>query len=220
MTTKDIEDSLLHINRFNLVRKDRTTRRDGGVCVFPRGEILCTRRFDFENNDFECLWLFLRPKRLPRPLTGIAVSIVYHAPNLTAQEHKDLNEYLINITDLIRNKHPDHGVVLLGDFNDFDIRNLTSNQNLKQVVKQPTRGSTVLDLIVTNLDKIHSSPTIIAPLGSSDHSIIQWFPMSERPVSDVKSVKQFVRRYTRSGFDSFGRWITTRNWFSQFGHNM
>ena len=96
---------------------------------------------------------------------------------------------------LYQYKHPDHGVVLLGDFNDFDIRNLTSNQNLKQVVKQPTRGSTILDLIVTNLDKIYSSPTIIAPLGSSDHSIIQWFPLSERPVNDVKPVKHFVRRY-------------------------
>ena len=217
---KDIEDSLLHIKGFNLFRKDRTTRRGGGVCVFLRDEFPCTRRFDFENNDFECLWLFLRPKRLPRPLTGIAVSFVYHPPNLTAQEHKDLNEYLINTTDLIRNKHPDHGVVLLGDFKDFDIRNLTSNQNLKQVVEQPTRGSTILDLIVTNLDKIYSSPTIIAPLGSSDHSIIQWFPLSERPVNDVKPVKQFVRRYTRSGLDSFGRWITTRDWFSELGPNM
>ena len=155
---KDIEDSLLHINGFNLFRKDRTTRRGGGVCVFLRDEFPCTRRFDFENNDFECLWLFLRPKRLPRPLTGIAVSIVYHPRNLTAQEHKDLNEYLINTTDLIRNKHSDHGIILLGDFSDFDIRNLTSNQNLKLVVKQPTRGSMILDLIVTNLDKIYSSP--------------------------------------------------------------
>ena len=102
---------------------------------------------------------------------SIAVSIVYHPPNLTAPEHKNLNECLINITDLIRNKN--HGVVLLGDFNDFDVRNLTSNQNLKQVVKQPTRGSTILDVIVTNLDKVYSSPSIIAPLGSSDHSIIQ-----------------------------------------------
>ena len=217
---KDIEDSLLHINGFNLFRKGRTTRRGGGVCVFLRDELPCTRRCDFENNDFECLLLFLCPKRLPRPLTGIAVSIVYHPANLNAQEHKDLNEYLINTTDLIRNKYPDHGVFPLGDFNDFDTRNLTSNQNLKQVVKQPTRGSTILDLIVTNLDKIYSSPTIVAPLGSSDHSIIQWFPLSERPANDVKPVKQFVRRYTRSALDSFGRWITTRDWFSELGPNM
>ena len=36
----------------------------------------------------------------------------------------------------------------------------------------------------------------------------------------VKPVKQFVRRYTRSGFDSFGRWITTRDCFSELGPNM
>ena len=63
-----------------------------------------------------------------------------------------------------------HGVVVLGDFNDFNISNFTCNQNLKQAVKQPTRGSTILDLIVTNLHKLHHSPTVIAPLGSSDHN--------------------------------------------------
>ena len=57
-------------------------------------------------------------------------------------------------------------------------------------------------------------------MGSNDHSIIQLFPLSERPVNDVKPVKQFVRRYTRSGLDSFGRWITTRDWFSELGPNM
>ena len=77
---------------------------------------------DLENLNFECLWLCLRPKRLPGPLSGIAVCVVYHPPGRTAQEHKDLNEYLINTTDFLRNKHPDYGFVFLGDFNDFDVR--------------------------------------------------------------------------------------------------
>lgn len=115
-------DSLLSISGFNFFCKDRALGRGGGVCVYLREDIPCKRWVDLENLNFECLWLCLRPKRLPRPLSGIAVCVVYHPPGRTAQEHKDLNEYLINTTDFLRNKHPDYGFVFLGDFNDFDVR--------------------------------------------------------------------------------------------------
>ena len=74
--------------------------------------------------------------------------MVYHPPGLPAQDHRSLNEYVINTIDFLRNKYPDYGVVVLGDFNDFDISQLLSTRNLKQVVQLPTRGSAILDLIL------------------------------------------------------------------------
>ena len=71
---------------------------------------------NLENDSFECLWLYLRPKRLPRPLSGIVIAAIYHPPCLPVKEHDDLNEYLINTADLVRNKYPDHGLVFVGDF--------------------------------------------------------------------------------------------------------
>ena len=145
------------------------------------------------------LWLTLRPKRLPRPLSGIVVCTVYHPPGRTVQNHIALNEYLINTTDLLRYKYPDHGLVFLGDFNDFDVCNLAINHNLKQVVKQPTRGNAILDLIVTNIQKFYRCPSIEAPLGSSDHYMVQWLPNleSNKQISHVKCIKRQVRRYPR-----------------------
>ena len=95
---------------------------------------------NLENDSFECLWLYLRPKRLPRPLSGIVIAVIYHPPCLPVKEHDDLNEYLINTADLIRNKYPDHGLVFVGDFNDFETGTLMSTLNVKQVVDKPTRG--------------------------------------------------------------------------------
>ena len=69
----DIDNSLLSINGFNLFRKDRVFGRGGGVCVYLKDDIPCKQRVDLENSHFECLWLSLRPKRLPRPLSGIVV---------------------------------------------------------------------------------------------------------------------------------------------------
>ena len=83
-----------------------------------------------------------------------------------------LKNNLINTIDLIRNKHPDHGLVILGDFNDLEIRTLSISQNLKQVVDQPTRESAILELILTNLHNLYDRPDILAPLGSSDHNIV------------------------------------------------
>ena len=136
-----IENRLLQLNDYNLFRKDRITGRGGGVCVYVKKDIPCMRWSNLENDSFECLWLYLRPKRLPRPLSGIVIAAIYHPPCLPVKEHDDLNEYLINTADLIRNKYPDHGLVFVGDFNDFETGTLMSTLNVKQVVDKPTRGA-------------------------------------------------------------------------------
>ena len=164
------------------------------------------------------LWLTLRSKRLPRPLSGIAICVVYHPPGRPAESHKELNDYLINTTDRLRNEHPDHGLVLPSDFNDFDCSNLVSHHSLKQVLQQPTRNSAILDLIVTNLHNLYSSPTIHALLGSSDHNIVFWQPsLAHRQSPLVNPPKRLVRHYPRSGIDAFGRWVTTHDWFTDLG---
>ena len=164
------------------------------------------------------LWLTLRPKRLHRPLSGIAICVVYHPPGRPAESHKELNDYLINTTDRLRNEHPDHVLVLPGAFNDFDCSKLVSYHSLKQVLQQPTRNSAILDLIVTNMHNLYSSPTIHALLGSSDHNIVFWQPsLAHRQSPLVNPPKRLVRHYPRSGIDAFGRWVTTHDWFTDLG---
>jgi UV DNA damage repair endonuclease len=146
---------------------------------------------------------------------------VYNPPGLTISEHNDLNEYLINTIDLLRNNNPDLGLVIMGDFNNLEIRSLTTSQNLKQVVDQPTRESAILDLILTNLHNLYDRPNVLAPLGSSDHNIVLWLPSVDNIPShniQAKPVKSLVRRYPRSGIDAFGRWATTHNWFCDLDH--
>lgn len=214
----DIDDTLLSMSAFNLFRKDRVAGRGGGICVYLNNVIPCKQCLDLENPNFECLWLTLRPRRLPRPLSGIAICVVYHPPCRPADSLKELNDYLINTTERLCNEHPDHGLVLLGDFNDFDCSNLVTHHSLKQVVQQPTRDSAILDLILTNMHNLCSSPTTHAPLGSSDHNIILWHPSQvHRPSPGVKSTQRLMRHYPRSGIDAFGRWATTHEWFIDLG---
>jgi hypothetical protein len=216
-----IDDSLVSIDGFNIFRKDRVLGRGGGVCVYLREGIPAKRRYDLEKPDIECLWLWIRPTRLPRPLSGIAVCVVYHPPGRTAQEHQYLKQYLIDTLDSLRNKYPDCGLVVMGDFNDFDVAGLLSNHSLKQVVQEPTRGTAKLDLIITNLHNLYDSPVVTTPLGASDHNSVRWKPQSIQATNQQAAIirKRQVRRYPKSSIDAFGRWATSQVWFKDLGPN-
>ena len=75
----------------------------------------------------------------------------------------------------VKIKHPDCRVVICGDFNKANIKPL-SNKGVKQVVRAPTRGSNVLDLIITDMSRIYKQANIIPPIGKSDHSTVLWEP--------------------------------------------
>lgn len=216
---EDIDDNLVSISGYNIFRKDRSYRRGGGVSVYLSENIPAKRRTDLESDAFECLWLWLRPTRLPRPLSGIAVCVVYHPPGLPEHDHHLLNEYLTNSVDTLRNQYPNCGLVFLGDFNDFQTSNLLSRHNLKQLVKAPTRGSAILDLIITNISNLYEAPRVSAPLGSSDHNIVTLSPDLTKSNSSLhtKCTKHLVRRYPRSCIDAFGRWASTHDWFNELG---
>ena len=217
----DISDELIAVNGFKIYRNDRCHSHVGGVCIYLSVIIPCQRRYDLECSRFECIWLRLRPKRLPWPLCGIVICLICNPPLSSAQDVRDLDEYLIDSSDKLRNIYPDCGIVILGGFNNYDPKNLISTRGFNQVVHQPTRGSAILDLIVTNLHRMYEEPQMLAPLGTSDHNIMHWTPVSKDVLNsnilNSKSAKYLTRRYPRSGIDSFGRWMCSNNWFADLG---
>ena len=58
-----------------------------------------------EDTRYECIWIWLRPNRLPRPLSGIALCVVYNLLDRGVQEQRDLKEYLSRTIDTIWNKY-------------------------------------------------------------------------------------------------------------------
>lgn len=168
----------INIPGFSLHWRDRQRGRGGGMCTYVSQTIPGKRRSDLESPQHEYMLIWLRPYRLPRPLSGIITGVVYNPPDKSAQEQNDLIQYLVNIVDLIRNSCPDCGVAILGDFNNLDTSDLISHQALKQIVQNPTRGQSILDLILTNFSHFYDRPVSNAPLGSSNHNIISWNPLS------------------------------------------
>jgi hypothetical protein len=71
--------------------------------------------------------------------------------------------------DKILLQYPGAGVIVMGDFNQFDTKRLCRNSSLKQIVKKPTRGKATLDLILTNIKRWYKDPDILPAIGQSDH---------------------------------------------------
>ena len=167
--TANIADPVVDISGYTIVRKDRAMpKRGGGVCAFVKSSISFRTIEELDNPLFECLWLYLRPPRLPRGFSCIIICIIYHPP---LDKEAGLAEYLISSLDTVLDKNPNAGVMLVGDFNRFNFRILSNNFNLRQLVKAPTRGSAtlILDLILTNLFEHFCKPDILAGIGLSDH---------------------------------------------------
>lgn len=94
---------------------------------------------------------------------------VYHPP-----QNNDfaLRNHLFQSLDSALARFPNSGIVILGDFNQFNPGSLISSFSLKQMVNKPTRGRNILDKIYTTLSKYYDNVNILPPIGQSDHSCV------------------------------------------------
>ena len=205
----NISDSIVHIDGYNLHRKDRLVKQHGGVCIYLRDGIM----FEIPENlnccqDHEIYWLKLIPKRLPRGFSCLIVAVVYHPPGVDSQL---ITNHLFQSLSAAESTFPNCGLIVAGDFNHLNVDSLQRHFNLKQLVKSPTRGQATLDLILTNMAKFFSQPEINPPFGLSDHSTVLLNPKKRTPAMSIRK-QIFVRDKRQSKKDSLARYFASLNW--------
>lgn len=214
--TDDIPDSAIAMDDFIVFRKDRSQARGGGLVVYVNCTIPCKvlSQFVSPNNTSECLWLQLRPRRLPRSVSSVLLAVIYHPPHATSQDNNDLYNHVQTTTDSYSLDHPECLVCVVGDFNptSTNISPVVFKRQcgLTQIIKVLTRDTGILDWCLTNSPKVFSSPKQLPKIGSSDHYSVLVAPVtpSMRPTKLVVS-----RRDTRdSRIREFGRWLTLFVW--------
>ena len=156
--TKNISNSVVDISDYTLVRKDRSAdKRGGGVCTYIKSSIDFTTIDELNDSPFESLWVYLRPNRLPRGFSCLIIGIIYHPPQ---DDDATFTDHLISSLDAALNKYPNAGIMFVGDFNRLNYRYISNHFNLRQTVKNPTRGAAILVLIFTNLFHHYNTPQI------------------------------------------------------------
>ena len=180
---RDILDAEVKIQNYEIFRTDRRDRSHGGVAIYIDKNLAASTDIliDFSNGTNEILALFIKKLNLE-------VIVVYRPPNTTQDLFKDIIDRINYILEHLPS--PDTEVFLLGDFNfphvnweSLDVTGGTADEKqqardlmalmetkyLTQFVKEPTRGSNILDLILSN-----------------NHGIIHKYELAETAMSDHK----------------------------------
>ena len=163
----NIDDAAVNIENYSIIRRDRNQNNTGGgVCAFIKHHIPYKVLNELHDDDFETLWMHVRPYKLFRGFSCWIICVAYNPP---ANDKCEFMNHLATKLDIALTIYPNAGVFLVGDFNRCPISSLLKHFSLKQIVKEPTRKDAILDLILTNMSDFCSPAEVIAPVGLSDH---------------------------------------------------
>ena len=108
-------------------------------------------------------------RRLPREFSSIIVAVLYHPPSA---DDTSMQSHLFQTLSEVEAKFYSCGIIIAGDFNRLNVNQIIKHFRLKQIVKSPTRGKAILDLVLTNMHEFYKSPQILPLIGLSDHSTV------------------------------------------------
>ena len=158
--------------------------------------------------------MWFRRTRLPRGIPCLIAGTVYHPHFNDNVSDSILLDYLCETLTTIEGEYPGCGLFLCGDFNRLNIRRLTSQFRMKQLLNKPTRGDHTLDLVMTNLPHLYDNNAVqtLPPFGLSDHSVVIVHPKA-RPTKLGRSRRSVSRRdLCASRETEIGRYLSNIHW--------
>ena len=188
-----IRSSELFPQNYRVFRRDRN-RKGGGVLVAVNENIICNERDILEGNDAELLMIDIHYSRDK----SIVFGVFYRPPSSDSKCLEILQRNLESLSHL-------SNIILVGDFNfkDIDWKNnlflnysinyelfsdILSGNFLNQMVLQPTRDDSILDLILTNYSDMVSDVEVGEPI--SDHNFVT-FKTNVNPYRRKSSKREF-----------------------------
>ena len=186
----------LSVNNYNyaIYRRDRNERQGGGVAIYVRADIQSHSLSYIDMGSHEVLWVALRPRVLPRPISIIICGTVYCPPWYSADLKNSLINYIVNAVDSLRRKYSNAAFIINGDFNSLDTAFVTRYTNSVQIQS----SDRVLDRIFVsaNCAKFYYPISdILPPLGKSDHCCVLLQPLSRNLLPPVGYSTVFKRNF-------------------------
>ena len=139
---------------------------------------------DVPDNEYECLWA-----RVSTTNEDYFVTSVYHPPTFDYYKTAFM-EFLVNSGESILATSLNVRVIIAGDINKLDLKSLTQQSGLSQLVKTPTRDASILDVFLTNTPNIFGKVCTSKSVTKSYHSSVIIFPRTWNP--PVRSAVEFI----------------------------
>ena len=104
------------------------------------------------------------------------VASVYHPPTFDYCETAFI-EFLVNSCESILATSRNARLIVAGDINKLDLKSLTQQSGLSQLVKTSTRDDSILDVFLTNTPNIFGKVCTSKSVTKSDHFSVFIFPI-------------------------------------------
>jgi len=191
---------------YRLFRKDRPTRRGGGVALYVREQLECIELgLEANEEQVESLWVRIKGQAHKGDIT---VGVYYRPPD----QEEEVDEAFYR---QLQAASQSQALVLMGDFNQPDIswegytarhtqfwRFLQSIDDnfLMQVVEDPTRRGALLDLVLMKKEGLVEDVKAGGSLGCSDHEMVNFRIMrgGSRATKRIKTLE-----FKRANFGLF-----------------
>ncbi|KAK6011235.1 endonuclease/exonuclease/phosphatase family protein, partial [Ostertagia ostertagi] len=172
-----ISDSEIIIDLpYKLFRYDRTHRKGGGVCCLVKNGLKISPNLSIPESKSDILCLDVFDSLLPE---NVRIVLIYRPPDSSVRDDEQLVDILLDLSLSFRY------LILLGDFNldvdwnTFTPKNACSSRfldffkccGLTQYVLEPTRGDSILDLVLSSVPLLRNV-SIQPPFVSSDHNCV------------------------------------------------
>ena len=196
-------------------------KRGGGAAIAVRlDKFLITKLNILIPNGLEVVWGLLKPKEISGQITKI-ISCCFYSPPRSKKRSALVDHITLTLQNLL-SIHPNAGILISGDRNSLEIPTLLNIEpSLRQLVKQPTKGFKILDIILSNLQRFYDEPVIVPPIqpdnlnkGSpSDHNGVFVTPHTNpsEPQLRTKIVKT-IRPLPESLITVFGQKLQNEDW--------
>ena len=215
-TESDID--LVQNNYLPIFRRDRPHQSWGGVALYVSNTLVAKRQVELEVDEQEILCVEICTGKI-----RLLVCVCYRPPNANVSFWDDLQSSL----DLANQAGFDN-IILIGDLNSHPgtyngnkLEFLSASNNLKILIKEPTRitstTSTILDQIIVS-DHLQTNTTIVGPhIDTSDHCEISCYLNVFIP--NQNAYKRIIWDYTNADWDGFNASIRSYDWNICWDHN-
>ena len=217
-THQDIENDYLHIDGYQITaradRKDTGRGRGGGILVYARKEVNAwEEEVTTDFNQLTTIKIKIRNKIF-------AVHTVYRSPNSTETNDDDLVKWVRSLRG---------NYIIIGDFNFPGIKwdvgrsdakgrsfhDECNNKFLIQHVDEPThRSGNILDLVLTNDERLVKEVKLEGKLDQSDHEIISVHLYGE---VETRTGNDEYRDFYRVKYDQMRTEMSTMRWGEMMG---
>ena len=213
-THEGIEDGELQFSGYTMFRRDRAKsekEKGGGVLLYVRESLGAVREMEDVGYKCESVWV----KILDNVKNEIYVGLFYKSPNSRGEEVEAMFEQI--------KAYSKNQTVIIGDFNYPDINwklrdsgilgrdflELINDCFLWQHILAPTRGTNILDLILSTEENMIEEVEVNCPVSNSDHNLVT-FQLICCTVEEISNKTNY--RYDKANFQKIKEGLKEVDW--------